>query len=667
MPLEGQQLGRYHLLRLLGSGGMGEVYLAEDPRIEQQVAIKVIRAGFSSSPNTSAANQVIRLFQREAKAIAMLDHPHISPLFDYGEEIINNITITYIVMPYRKEGSFADWLSQRTDTSLLFPQDIGHFLRQAADALQHAHDHQIIHQDVKPSNFLIRSKKDDPNHPDLLLADFGLAKINTVTYSMNYSIRGTPAYMAPEQWNSQPVLATDQYALAIMVYELLTGQPPFPGRLEQVMYQHLYVQPRPPSALNPNISIEIDEVILSALEKQPENRFASVAVFAHAYHEALLNEPTLAVKYTEELLFSPDNDGEEITAKGKEESVVSASTASEEIISISNNTIKEDLSQYDINGAAGVISPSNSDAHVASAGIVDPLSNGAIAEKNSTPITGALAVNTHSVYPKRYLPVSNRFHSFTRGRIILLFGLLLLVIAANISLSYAFVNNRTASIYATATAQVNAAATAQIKAISTDVNATITAQAKFATPYPLLLGTLALNDSLGSRSPNQLWDISGNCQFKATAFHVTASIYNRFTSCIAEKSNYSNFVYEVQMTIIKGDCGGIILRSNGPMLYLFRICQNGTYVFIRYERETQDHTLNPILMSGPTLLIHPGLNQNNLIAIAAKGSIFDLYINRQYLMSVSDTRYKHGRIGLTAKDEMNPTEVVFSNAKVWTL
>ncbi len=377
-------------------------------------------------------------------------------------------------------------------------------------------------------------------------------------------------------------------------------------------------------------------------------------------------EYALAVKYTEELLFSPDNDGEEITAKGKEESVVSASTASEEIISISNNTIKEDLSQYDINGAAGVISPSNSDAHVASAGIVDPLSNGAIAEKNSTPITGALAVNTHSVYPKRYLPMSNRFHSFTRGRIILLFGLLLLVIAANISLSYAFVNNRTASIYATATAQVNAAATAQIKAISTDVNATITAQAKFATPYPLLLGTLALNDSLGSRSPNQLWDISGNCQFKATAFHVTASIYNRFTSCIAEKSNYSNFVYEVQMTIIKGDCGGIILRSNGPMLYLFSVCQNGTYVFVRYERDSRSYP-EPNIDVRLYLTDSPWLESDQPDYCCSERQHIDLYINRQYLISVSDTRYKHGRIGLTAKDEMNPAEVVFSNAKVWTL
>src|SRR5579863_245910 len=101
MSLEGQQIDRYRIVRLLGSGGMGDVYLAEDARIEQQVAIKVIRAEVSVQANQEAA----RLFQREAKAIAKLDHPYILPLYDYGEEQIGNMTIIYLVMPYRQEGS----------------------------------------------------------------------------------------------------------------------------------------------------------------------------------------------------------------------------------------------------------------------------------------------------------------------------------------------------------------------------------------------------------------------------------------------------------------------------------------------------------------------------------------------------------------------------------
>src|SRR5438105_6429840 len=145
MALEGLQLGQYRLLRLLGSGGMGEVYLAEDARIGQQVAIKVSRTEATSYPNSDVTKDALRLFQREAKAIAKLDHPHILPLFGYGEENINSMNLTYIVMPYRREGSFTQWLHEHNRTGqLLSVQDVAYFIGQAADALQYAHDNQIV-------------------------------------------------------------------------------------------------------------------------------------------------------------------------------------------------------------------------------------------------------------------------------------------------------------------------------------------------------------------------------------------------------------------------------------------------------------------------------------------------------------------------------------------
>src|SRR5207248_2338386 len=147
MSLEEQQIGRYRIMRLLGSGGMGEVYLAEDARIEQQVAIKVIRAEVSPYPDKEATQEAARLFQREAKAIAKLDHPHILPLYDYGEERLGNVSVIYLVMPYRREGSLSDWLRERGQAGVLSPQEVAHFVSQAASALQHAHDRQIIHQD----------------------------------------------------------------------------------------------------------------------------------------------------------------------------------------------------------------------------------------------------------------------------------------------------------------------------------------------------------------------------------------------------------------------------------------------------------------------------------------------------------------------------------------
>jgi len=292
MPLEGLQNGRYRRLRLLGGGGMGEVYLMDDTRIGRQVAIKVIRTEATAYPNSDSARDAVRLFQREARAIAALEHPNILPLHDFGEENLNGSTLTYMVMTYCPEGSFADWLRYHHSSSLLSPQDVVYFINQAAEALQYAHDHQVIHLDVKPANFLIRSNPRNPGRPNLLLADFGVAKLSAATTSSSLTVRGTPASMAPEQWSSTPVPATDQYALAVMAYELLVGRPPFLGGLEQMMYQHFHAQPQPPSTLDSRLSHAIDGVLLRALAKKPEGRYPSVSAFAGALEQAVNTLPT---------------------------------------------------------------------------------------------------------------------------------------------------------------------------------------------------------------------------------------------------------------------------------------------------------------------------------------------------------------------------------------
>jgi len=291
MALEELQNGRYHRLRLLGSGGMGEVYLMEDRRINRQVAIKVIRSEGAASPDSDVAKDAARLFQREARAIAALEHPNILPLYDFGEETLEDTTITYMVMPFCAEGSLAGWLRQRGNPPRLSLQDIAHLVEQAADALQIAHDHHVIHLDVKPSNFLLRGNTRNPNRPTLLLADFGIARSSATVANSSRTIRGTPSSMAPEQWSSMPVPATDQYALAVMAYELLAGRPPFVGSMEQLMYQHFSIQPPPPSTFNTHLSPAIDSVILRALAKKPQERFPSIADFANAFEQAVRLSP----------------------------------------------------------------------------------------------------------------------------------------------------------------------------------------------------------------------------------------------------------------------------------------------------------------------------------------------------------------------------------------
>jgi peptide/nickel transport system substrate-binding protein/oligopeptide transport system substrate-binding protein len=284
MPLEGKQLNHYRILRLIGSGGMGEVYLAEDVRIQRQVAIKIIRVE-ESQDGDGGVNQTLRLFLREATAIARLDHPNILPLYDYGEQMLDDTHIAYMITPYRPEGSLINWVRRRAQhqqTRRLTLKQVMHIVQQAGKALQYAHDRQVIHQDIKPANFLVRGAEAD-EYPDLLLADFGIARLASTTTGASQNVRGTPTYMAPEQWEGQAVYASDQYALAIMAYELLTGNPPFRGATVRVMYAHLHDTPAPARELNQQLPAAVDSVLLRALAKQPGQRFPSVAAFVQAF------------------------------------------------------------------------------------------------------------------------------------------------------------------------------------------------------------------------------------------------------------------------------------------------------------------------------------------------------------------------------------------------
>jgi eukaryotic-like serine/threonine-protein kinase len=289
MAIDELQNGRYRYLRMLGSGGMGEVYLMQDEHLRRQVAIKVLRSEESLYPDSEKAVKSADLFDREARAIAALDHPNILPLYDFGVEEREDIAMTYMVMPYCADGSLETWLRQRGDT-LLSPPQVAALIEQAAEALDYAHEHKMIHLDVKPPNFLIRSNRRDPQRPTLLLADFGIARNFTTVSSSSHTIRGTPAAMSPEQWSGEPVFASDQYALAVMTYEMLAGRPPFIGSMEQLMYRHFTVPAPQISTFNPRLPAALDAVLLRALSKKPEERYPSIVEFASALTEAA-NQP----------------------------------------------------------------------------------------------------------------------------------------------------------------------------------------------------------------------------------------------------------------------------------------------------------------------------------------------------------------------------------------
>jgi serine/threonine protein kinase len=197
------------------------------------------------------------------------------PIVDYNQGTVGELAVVYAVTQYSKDGSLDDWLRKHDATSLSV-QDIAHLLDQAALALGSLHALNISHQDVKPSNFIIWSNKDNPGHLDLWLTDFWVAKFTAARHisSTNHT---TPVYMAPEQSQGQSSPATDQYALAVVAYELLTGKLPFTGSPDAVKHAHVNVTPPHPSVSNSRIPHELDAILLRALAKKPADRYPSIA------------------------------------------------------------------------------------------------------------------------------------------------------------------------------------------------------------------------------------------------------------------------------------------------------------------------------------------------------------------------------------------------------
>ncbi len=282
----GQQIEDYRIVSLITSGGMGEIYLADETSIERQVAMKVIRPEVIRYPNSEDARRMLQLFRREASAIARLNHPDILPLFRFGEATADGTPLMYMVMPYCEERSLTDWLYKHNKTTLT-AQEAEPIVRQAAEALQYAHEQGIIHLDVKFSNFLVRYPTDDVRRVNVQLADFGVAKFTSAS-GMSQTVRGSLEAMPPEQWEGSPVYASDQYALAVMIYKLLTGKNPFVGSgFEQLWHQHRTAQAQPPSTVNAAIPRSIDAVLMRGMAKNPQDRYPSMLAFADAYHQAL--------------------------------------------------------------------------------------------------------------------------------------------------------------------------------------------------------------------------------------------------------------------------------------------------------------------------------------------------------------------------------------------
>jgi serine/threonine protein kinase len=260
---------RYRLLQRLRQGGMSEVFLAFDEQTQQHVAIKLV---------TSDTPEYSKRLQREVNILRKLSHPHILPVLDGG--IMDSFH--YLVMPYMERGNLRERLIQGPLTL----QEAGNMLAQLTNALQYAHDRGIVHRDIKPSNVLLDT--DDADY--VYLADFGLAREIEGGSDLTQTgcLIGTPQYMAPELADRPESVSSDTYALGIMLYQMLTGQMPFTGNDPLSIYwKQLHEEPTPPSSLNPQISPAIEQVILRALDKDPDQRFPDARTLSLAYTNAM--------------------------------------------------------------------------------------------------------------------------------------------------------------------------------------------------------------------------------------------------------------------------------------------------------------------------------------------------------------------------------------------
>jgi eukaryotic-like serine/threonine-protein kinase len=262
----GQRIGNYRLVKLLGRGGFAEVYLAEHIHLNTQAAVKLL--------STQLANEDIEIFRNEARMIASLLHPHIVRVLDFGVEN----SVPYLVMDYAPNGTLRLLHPKGSQLPL---QLVMSYVQQIADALQYAHEQRVIHRDIKPENMLIGR-----NH-EILLTDFGIALVaQSSHYQKTQDIAGTLAYMAPEQIQAHPRPASDQYSLGIVVYEWLGGQRPFQGTMTEIAIKHATALPPSLRIYAPEVPIAIEQVVLKALQKNPHDRFPTVVAFAQALEQA---------------------------------------------------------------------------------------------------------------------------------------------------------------------------------------------------------------------------------------------------------------------------------------------------------------------------------------------------------------------------------------------
>lgn len=619
--LLGRTVGTCELQSLLGRGGMGAVYLAQQSRPHRTVAVKTLMPAMFQDTNIQDA--FLTRFRREADAIAALDHVNIMPIYEYGEQE----DVAYLVMPYVTGGTLRQTLENR---GILPLNETLSIIDQIAAGLDYAHARGIIHRDLKPANILF--------HADgrVMLADFGLVKMlnetaeasneTTATLTGIGGVIGTPEYFSPEQATGNAIdRRTDVYSLGVVLYQMLGGRVPFTGSTPvAIAVKHTVELPPSLLRLNPAISPAIEAVVMKALAKKPEQRYASAGELAQALRAAI----TESTAPTHLILKNQD-----------QMNIVRLVQLS----SLNNDTIAQMPPVTAQEKPAGITAPNGSQTD----------SNAAPAPIISAPI--------HERPEKR--------RGYLSAWMTILGVTLAIIVVAGGLTTFLLIHQQSPAMESI---RPPATQTSIARATAPAITATVGSVAQL--PAALVpVGTLIYGTTQpGCDSNSRLWSSSNTARVSCTA-HGTELVNTNarylaglYLNTLPNTANFPNdYVIQVQAQVSGDDVGacGVFFR-NQPGL-----TNQGTYSFLLYPQQHRWEANAYDSLSGAQSLLYGSQTTVALqglftIDIVVSGDTFQFYVNGQKQGGAVSPTYSTGTIGLAAEPGAN---AYFTNLAIYHL
>jgi len=659
--LEGEVLDHYELRRLVGKGGMANVYEALDLQIHQKVAVKVFKR---------EDEELLSRFIREARVMASLRHVHLVPIMDSGQCQLVSALRYYIVMPFFEGGT----LRARIRRSMLSLQETCQNLQSIASALDYIHTQGIIHRDIKASNILLNSDG------EVFLTDFGIAKIATDATHLTSTgdVLGTVDYVAPELFEEhrRADARSDLYSLGVLLYEMVTGRLPFSAE-SQLVVVSMHMNMRPPSPRNiiPTVSSQVERILYKALEKRPEQRYASATDLAEAFCQAVTS--SRKGKRLDSVKI-PKIEQHEVAASFEvtSESIKPAVPPVATIDALATPLPLENTAmghQFKSPQTVIKIAPVKPEL------LLNPLTPSPIQEEDRHPkrnrLLGVLIaflaliiLVTSVISIVLVIPHTHNGHTITNA--------ITQISTRNSTAVQTPIPTATPNLTATALA-VTAIAKAQETATAI-AGLTVTAGAKASATAGVILtatsGTPvyldALNNANNQNTVEANWDQNSKCVFGSDGYHVKER--TDWHGCKESSNTYQNMALTVNMRILSGLSGGFFFRVNTDVFgeysgYLFEITTTGKYRISLFSQRISA-TITPLKNSTFSPALRQGYAANNTLQVIAQGTSLSLYANGVFLVQLADSTYATGLIAFfDTTDGIKQADVVYGNLKVYPM